>query len=167
MQLLASPPLRRHQMRGFEDAQMLGDGLTGHVEVFRQLAERLAVVVVEPIEQLPAARIRKRLEHRICVTHERWRQNMQVSTCMSSTRRVGGLALSLRHATRIRPCGRTAARAIAQNRYMLDRRLSQTRELADGCVAQQQQRSERHRVERDRAADARDRSAAASRLREA
>jgi hypothetical protein len=59
---------------------MLADRLPRHRRRATELAERLAVVGAEPVEQLAAARIGQRLEHLI---HE---HNMQPFSCMSSSK---------------------------------------------------------------------------------
>ncbi|BBU29720.1 hypothetical protein BTHE68_34540 [Burkholderia sp. THE68] len=59
---------------------MLRHGLARHAKAVAQIAERLAILRVQPVEQLPAARVRKRAKNRI-VIHERI---MQLFGCMSS-----------------------------------------------------------------------------------
>ena len=44
---------------------MLRDRLAGHVQPLAQLAKRLAVPLVQPVQQLPAARIRQSAKHSI------------------------------------------------------------------------------------------------------
>ena len=46
----------------FEDAEMLGDGLPRHGEAFAKLVQRLPVPHMQPVEQFPPRRIRKRPE---------------------------------------------------------------------------------------------------------
>src|SRR5581483_4291368 len=81
VQLLAAAPLHGHQVRGFEDRQVLGDALAGDLEMPAQLAERLPVVGVQPVEQLAPSRVGEGLEQEIGVAHGR--MYMQVLTCMS------------------------------------------------------------------------------------
>ena len=57
VQLFASAPLDRDEVRSLEELQMLGDGLSRHVQTTAQSAERLAILGVQPIEQFPTARV--------------------------------------------------------------------------------------------------------------
>jgi hypothetical protein len=63
VQLLASAPERRHEVGCLEKRQMLCHRLPAHVQMFAELAQGLAVVRMQLIEQFPAARIGERLEH--------------------------------------------------------------------------------------------------------
>ncbi len=54
MQLLAAPPERHDQRRLLEHLEVLGHGLSGHVQVLAELPERLPVLRVQPVEQQPA-----------------------------------------------------------------------------------------------------------------
>jgi hypothetical protein len=49
MQLLASVPDNDHQVPRFQQGQMLGDCLTGHVEMSTQLGQCLPVVLAQLI----------------------------------------------------------------------------------------------------------------------
>jgi hypothetical protein len=51
----------------FEPREVLAHRLARQSQVCAELAQGLAVVRVQPVQQLPAARIGKRLEHRIHV----------------------------------------------------------------------------------------------------
>ncbi len=57
MQLLASAPDRGDEVRLFEENQMLGHRLPGHLQMRAQIRQRLSVVRVQHIQQLAAARI--------------------------------------------------------------------------------------------------------------
>ena len=59
MQFLASVPDGSDEVGGFEQAQVLGDGLARHVEMTAKRAERLAVVLAQCIEQLAPAGVRQ------------------------------------------------------------------------------------------------------------
>src|SRR5262249_13406678 len=63
MQLLAAAPHGGDEVGRLQDADVLGGGLPGHVEVGRELAQRLPVPLAQEIQQLPAARGAERLEH--------------------------------------------------------------------------------------------------------
>src|SRR5262245_11961525 len=80
MELLAALALRRQQVGLLEDAEMLRHRLAGHVESLAQLAQRLAVLASEAVQQLATARIRQRAEHSIVVIHP---PNMQPDGCLS------------------------------------------------------------------------------------
>jgi len=70
VQLLAPPPHRGHEVGRLEQGKVLAHGLTGHVHVRAQLAQRLAIAGVQAVEQPPAARVRQRPEypvHRLSV----------------------------------------------------------------------------------------------------
>src|SRR5262245_39225681 len=79
VELLAALALRRHQIGVLENSEMLGDRLARHIESPAQLPERLAVVRVQPVEQLPAAGIGKRAKNSV-VAHA---FNMQPNGCLS------------------------------------------------------------------------------------
>src|SRR5687768_8338992 len=66
---------------------MLSDRLPRHVEVSAQLAEGLAIVPMQHVEQMPAPGVRKRLEHQVQVRRHSM-ENMQVNACMSSGARI-------------------------------------------------------------------------------
>src|SRR5258708_40123829 len=55
VELLSAEALPRNEVRFLEDRQVLGDGLAGHVQPLAQLAERLSVLAMQPIQQLSAA----------------------------------------------------------------------------------------------------------------
>jgi len=62
VQLFPTPPHRADQMGRLQDGQVLRQRLTGHVDALAQLAERLAVVLVQPVEELPSRAFGQRLE---------------------------------------------------------------------------------------------------------
>jgi hypothetical protein len=81
VELFASAALRGDQVRRFQQLQMFGNGLPAHVEISAQLAERLAVLGVQPIEQRPSAGVGESLEH---LVHVRMHEDiMQPFGCMS------------------------------------------------------------------------------------
>ena len=65
VQLLATAPHRRHQVRRFEHREMLADRLPGHVEPLAELGQVLTAAIVQAVEHPPPARIGERLEHRV------------------------------------------------------------------------------------------------------
>ena len=68
MQLLAPAPDDGHQVRCFQQPQVLGNRLPRHVQMLAQLRQRLTVAPVQPVEQLPTARAGQCFEHGIhCV----------------------------------------------------------------------------------------------------
>src|SRR5262249_42888213 len=68
VQLLAAAPQDGDEIRVFQNFQVLRDGLPGHVEMLRELSERLAVVGMELVQQEPAAGIGGRLERLVEVS---------------------------------------------------------------------------------------------------
>ena len=62
MQFFAATPDRADQIRRFQYFKMLRGRLPGHVQVFAELAERLAVLFAEQVEELAARRIAQRFE---------------------------------------------------------------------------------------------------------
>ena len=69
VQLLASSPNNDDKVRVFEQKQVFGHGLTRHIEMLTKLSQRLAIVLMEHVQQAPPARIRKRLENLVCVSN--------------------------------------------------------------------------------------------------
>jgi hypothetical protein len=69
VQLLPPAADGAHEVRGLEDAQVLRRRLPRHRDALAQLAERLPVVLAEPVEQLAPRRIRQGFEDRIHVRH--------------------------------------------------------------------------------------------------
>ena len=57
MQFFAAPPDRDDKRCLFQELQVLGHGLAGHVEVFAKLGERLPVIRPQAIQQQPPAGI--------------------------------------------------------------------------------------------------------------
>src|SRR5438093_2120651 len=86
MQLLAALAPRRQQVGFFENGEMLRHGLAGHVVPFAQLAQRLAVLPAEAIQQPPAIGIRQGAEDRVLVVHP---ANMQPLGWTPSSAGVG------------------------------------------------------------------------------
>src|SRR5438309_2634155 len=80
VQLLAAAPDRDHEVGVLEQRQMLGHCLTRHVQVLAQLAQGLAVVAVQPIQELPTAWISQCPEDLVRV-HARY--NRQPTGCLS------------------------------------------------------------------------------------
>ena len=62
MQLLASAPDDDDQVRPLKDDQVLRHRLTRHLQVTAEFAERLAIALVQLIQQLSAALIGQRFE---------------------------------------------------------------------------------------------------------
>ena len=62
MVFVTASPKRDDQVGGHEKGEMFGGGLPGHVETLAELAQGLAVLPVELIEQFPAAGIGQGLE---------------------------------------------------------------------------------------------------------
>src|SRR5262245_18801667 len=79
MELLPPAPGRAHEVRFLEQPQVLGDGLPSHPHLLAELAEREPVRRVEPIEELPAAGIRERLED---LVHARASVDHYASRCL-------------------------------------------------------------------------------------
>jgi hypothetical protein len=52
MQFLTAPPDRDHKVRGFQQLEVFGHGLSGHVKVPAKLTERLPIVRMQSVEQL-------------------------------------------------------------------------------------------------------------------
>src|SRR5437868_6697319 len=65
MQLLASMPNHGDQVGGFQQSQMLGDPLPGHIQIFTQLTQGLAIAFVQLVQQFPPIFIRQRFEYYI------------------------------------------------------------------------------------------------------
>lgn len=68
VELLTATPSGGDEVGVFEDFEVLGDGLTGHVEAAAEIAESLAVLAAQLIEQGPAAGIGQGFED--CIHHE-------------------------------------------------------------------------------------------------
>ena len=79
MKLLPSMPDGGDQIGRFQDREMLGNGLPGHVEVPAQFAESLPVFFAQIVQQFSTAGIRQRFEH---LVHAQ--EDMQPKGCMSS-----------------------------------------------------------------------------------
>src|SRR5262249_25138772 len=82
VELLAAAPRRADEVRFLEQRQVLGHRLAAHLHPFAELAECEPTRLVKPVEQLPPARIREGLEHRIH-PFTLLPLIMQVITCMS------------------------------------------------------------------------------------
>src|SRR5215467_8691987 len=80
MQLLATLAFRRQQVSLFENGEMLRHRLARHFESLAHLAQRLAVLASEAVQEPTAARIRQRAEDSIVVIHP---PNMQPIGCLS------------------------------------------------------------------------------------
>ena len=63
MELLASAPDHRDEVRRLQQGQMLGYGLPGHIQVLAQPGQSLAIALVELIQQFPPAFIGQRFEY--------------------------------------------------------------------------------------------------------
>lgn len=60
-------PLPRHEIRVFQNGEMLGDSLPGHVQALTELAQRLSIPMMQPVQQLPAADVRQRAKNGVVV----------------------------------------------------------------------------------------------------
>jgi hypothetical protein len=64
VELLAALASCRHEAGALEYAQVFHDAEAGHLrQVYLQLAERLAITLVEPVEEQPATGVGKGLEN--------------------------------------------------------------------------------------------------------
>ena len=81
VQLESSAPHAGDEIGGLEHREVLAHRLARHFEVLAQLAERLAVVLPQPVQQQPTARVRKRLEDHVHLV-VRHPTIMQVITCL-------------------------------------------------------------------------------------
>ncbi len=63
VELFAAVPDGGDEVGVLEEVQVLGDGLTAHVEVLAEGGEGLAVVLMQQVEQLAAAGIGQGFEH--------------------------------------------------------------------------------------------------------
>ncbi len=62
VQLLAPMPQRDDEIGLLEQCEVLGDGLPRHVETGTQFPQRLAVLCIQPVQQLPPAGVGERLQ---------------------------------------------------------------------------------------------------------
>ena len=68
MQLFSALPLPGHEILSLlQYRQMLRNRLAGHVEPLAQLAKRLAIPAMQPVQQPPAARIGRSAKHSIVI----------------------------------------------------------------------------------------------------
>lgn len=65
VQLLASAPDSDDKIPSLQKPEMLGHSLPRHVHALAKFAERLSILFVESIQELPAAGVRERLEHSV------------------------------------------------------------------------------------------------------
>ena len=63
MPLFAPPPDRDHEVGRFKQGEVLGHGLPRHVYMSTEFAKGLAVVLVQPVQQLSAAGVGESFEH--------------------------------------------------------------------------------------------------------
>src|SRR3954453_16440967 len=80
VQLLPPLALHRDEVRLLQDREMLRYRLARHGQPLAQLAQRLAVPRVQPVQQPSPARVRQGTEDGVVAHH----RNMQLSDCMSS-----------------------------------------------------------------------------------
>src|SRR5689334_8845674 len=66
--------LRRHEIRFFEDGQVLGDRLPRHVESRTEIPERLPVFPAEPVEEQPPAGVGEGVKDGVVVHREKGNQ---------------------------------------------------------------------------------------------
>jgi hypothetical protein len=67
VQFFSALPLPGHEISLRENRQMFRDRLPGHFEPLTQLAKPLAIPAVQPVQQLPAARIGQSAKHSIVI----------------------------------------------------------------------------------------------------
>src|SRR5580704_154761 len=67
VQLFSALPLPGHEIGLLEYRQMLRDRLAGHAQPLAQLAQRLAIPAVQPIQQLPTICIGQSAKHSIVI----------------------------------------------------------------------------------------------------
>lgn len=67
MKLLSASAFPRHQIGLFEYHQVFCDGLASHLQPLAKISQRLAIFLVQPVEELPTARVRQCLENCIIV----------------------------------------------------------------------------------------------------
>jgi hypothetical protein len=67
VELLAPLPLGADQVGGLQDGEVLAHRLAGHREPGAQLPQRLAVALVEPVEQPAPVGVGQRFEHLVHV----------------------------------------------------------------------------------------------------
>jgi hypothetical protein len=67
VQFFTPLPLPRDEIGLLENRQMFRDRLAGHLQPLAQFPERLAIPAMQPIQQLPAARIGQSAKHRIVI----------------------------------------------------------------------------------------------------
>src|ERR1700760_1760307 len=79
VQLLAAVLVGRDEVGLLENDEVLGHGLTRHVEAVAQLVQRLSVLVMKPVEQGPPRGIRQCFEDFLHGS-----DNRQPNGCMSS-----------------------------------------------------------------------------------
>jgi len=70
VKLFSAPPYEGHQIRCFENGEMLGHCLTGHIQASAQRRQSLAVVLVKSIEQLSSVGTGQRLEYCVHIFHK-------------------------------------------------------------------------------------------------
>src|SRR5258708_810505 len=78
VQLFSAIPLPRDEIRLLENRQMLGDCLACHVQPAAKIAEGLAILPVQPIQQPPAARVCQSAKHGVLI-HVR---HMELFSCL-------------------------------------------------------------------------------------
>jgi hypothetical protein len=65
VQFFATVPPPGHEIGLLKNRQMLRHRLAGHVQSLAQLAERLTISAVQPIQQLPTASIGQSVKHSV------------------------------------------------------------------------------------------------------
>jgi len=63
VELFAPMPDHGEKVGGFENLEVLGHGLTGHVEMGAEFRQRLPVGLVQLVEELTAARVSEGFEY--------------------------------------------------------------------------------------------------------
>src|SRR5438874_762060 len=93
MELLTAAALASDQIGRLQDVEVLADRLARHAQISTELAKRLAVALIEPIEQRPPTGIGKCLEHVVILicSHPAAFQHTQPNGCMSRQSRPATL----------------------------------------------------------------------------
>src|SRR6478752_613020 len=67
MKSLPALPVPRHQVRLFENRQVLRDSLTSHVQSLAKISKRLSISLTKPVEELATTRVRQCSKNRVIV----------------------------------------------------------------------------------------------------
>lgn len=78
VELFATVPDGGDEVGVLEEIEVLGHGLAAHIEMLAERGERLAVVLVQQVEQLAAAGIGQSFEN---IVHDGWKIGNQTVAC--------------------------------------------------------------------------------------